>query len=64
MEDMVWFNFRTGKNEYVTPTDYSDYVPQIGGVGMYQIFVAEGMSPARAALKVLSKVIEIIESDK
>ncbi len=34
-----WYNYVTGKYEFVeTPTDFSDYVPQIGGRGLYQIY--------------------------
>lgn len=51
-----WHNFRTGEGEYrEAPKDFSDYVPQIGGRGLYQLYVEhKGMGPLEAALKVLS----------
>lgn len=54
-----WHNFRTGEDEYIeTPKDFSDYVPQVGGLGMYKILVEhEGMSPIDAAIKVLSVAV-------
>ena len=56
MEDkMYWHNFVTGKDEYIeTPKDFSDYVPQIGGRVLYQLYVEhKGMKPIEAACKVL-----------
>lgn len=50
-----WFNYVKNEYEYIeTPTDFSNYVPQLGGRGLYQIYVNhEGMQPIAAALKVL-----------
>lgn len=55
----VWFNYRTRQYDYRdTPTDFSDYVPQIGGVGLYKIYVdCYGMTPIEAAIKVLSAAV-------
>lgn len=50
-----WHNYRTGQSEFIeTPTDFSDYVPQIGGRGLYQLHVDHmGMTPIDACIKVL-----------
>jgi hypothetical protein len=51
---MFWYNFATGEYEYIeTPEDLSDYVPQIGGRGLYQVYVEQGSKPIDAAKKVL-----------
>lgn len=52
---MYWHNFVTGENEYIeTPEDFGDYVPQIGGRDLYQLYVEhKGMKPIEAAIKVL-----------
>jgi len=54
-----WFNYVRNEYEYIeTPADFSDYVPQLGGRGMYQIYVSHyGMKPIDAALKVLKASI-------
>jgi hypothetical protein len=54
-----WHNYRTGQDEYIeTPSDFSDYVPQIGGRGMYQIHVNHyGMTPIDACVKVLEAAV-------
>ena len=54
-----WYNFVTDKYEYIeTPKDFSNYVPQIGGRGLYEIYTEhKGMKPIEAALKVLSLVV-------
>ncbi len=52
---VYWHNFVTGEKEFIeTPTDFSDYVPQVGGLGLYKIYVEhEKMEPIEACLKVL-----------
>ena len=53
-----WHNFVTGKMEYIeTPKDFSDYVPQIGGLGLYLIYVEQGVEPIEAALMALLKSV-------
>lgn len=57
-----WNNFVTGEIEFIeTPKDFSNYVPQIGGLGLYQIYVKDGMKPLDAALKVLYESLEDTE---
>lgn len=58
-EKKYWHNFVTGEYEYIeTPKDFSDYVPQIGGRGLHQIYVEhDGMEPIEAACKVLSLAV-------
>lgn len=55
---MNWYNFRTGQEEtniVLTDENATDYVPQIGGVGMYRIFRQMGLSIDKALLNVLSR---------
>jgi len=54
-----WHNFVTGKGELIeTPEDFSDYVPQNGGRGLYEFYVKhQGMKPIEAARKGLETVI-------
>lgn len=57
-----WHNYRTGEQEFIeTPTDFSDYVPQIGARGLYQCYVAQGMTPHAACIKVLEVVAGLHE---
>ena len=54
-EKNYWYNFVNKEHEYIeTPLDFSNYVPQIGGRGLYQLYVQQGMKPIDAAIKVLS----------
>ena len=50
-----WYNFVTDEYEYIeTPKDFSNYVPQLGGRGLYELYVNHmGMTPIDAATKVL-----------
>ena len=59
---MNWYNYRTEEHETIeTPEDFSDYVPQIGGLGMYNIYVMQGTAPIDAALKVLKIACGVAE---
>jgi hypothetical protein len=61
----AWYNYRTGRYDQLeeSPEDFSDYVPQIGGRGLYQIWVDQGMDPKEAALKVLKQSLGIEEEE-
>lgn len=50
-----WQNFRTGKQDSVTPTDFSDYIPQFASAqSLYQLYVEDmGYTPLDAAIEVL-----------
>lgn len=61
MEDnsLYWFNYVKQEYEFrESPTDFSDYVPQIGGRELYQLYVKTGKSPAEAAIAVLTAAID------
>ena len=55
----LW-NYRTKSYDVLpdTPEDWSDYVPQIGGRSLYQIYVSQGIEPVEAAQMVLERIIE------
>ena len=56
----AYHNYRTGETDYLSasPDDWRDYVPQHQAVlGMYEMLVELGTSPAEAAVKVLTAVI-------
>lgn len=54
-----WYNYRTEQYDYLSssPEDYSDYVPQIGGRGLYQLYVEMGVAPAEAAIMVMKMAL-------
>ena len=51
-----WHNFVTREDEYREPPSYfSDYVPQVGGRVLYDLYVRyQGMEPIDAACKILA----------
>ena len=54
---MAYYNFVTNRYDFRSepPRDWGDYVPQIGGRGIYNILVSMGKTPEDAALEVLTK---------
>lgn len=56
-EFTAWYNYRKGKYDHLTstPEDFSDYVSQGAGVGLYRLLVKTGKDPQDAALEVLQR---------
>ena len=56
-----WWNYKTCEWEHTeTPTDFTDYIPQSGyAQGAYRCCIELGMTPARAAIRVLSVCVGI-----